>query len=112
MLTRLLHSDTKSAFPHPHRSDPVTLNFSLTDTGLLLKALLRPLSRYTPPPRIIRPVQGNGPITDLTLIDLQCGGYTAEGIVGSSPAFLTLGSRCTLEISAYWLRRSVKCVTE
>ncbi|RAL60356.1 hypothetical protein DID88_000132 [Monilinia fructigena] len=45
----------------------------------------------TPPPRIIRPVQGNGPITDLTLIDLQCGGYTAGGIVGSSPAALTAG---------------------
>ncbi|KAF7928396.1 uncharacterized protein EAE98_002140 [Botrytis deweyae] len=45
----------------------------------------------TPPPRIIRPVQGNGPITDLTLIDLQCGGYTEGGIVGSKPASLTAG---------------------
>ncbi|KAK6592895.1 cellulose-growth-specific protein [Botrytis cinerea] len=45
----------------------------------------------TPPPRIIRPVQGNGPITDLTLIDLQCGGYTEGGIVGSQPANLTAG---------------------
>lgn len=43
------------------------------------------------PNRIIRPVQGNGPITDLTLIDLQCGGYTAGGIVGSVPANLTAG---------------------
>ncbi|TGO82215.1 hypothetical protein BPOR_0887g00010 [Botrytis porri] len=45
----------------------------------------------TPPPRIIRPVQGNGPITDLTLIDLQCGGYTEGGVVGSTPAKLTAG---------------------
>jgi len=47
---------------------------------------------YNPiPDRIIRPVQGNGPIQDLTLIDLQCGGYTAGGISGSSPAKLTAG---------------------
>ncbi|TGO34067.1 hypothetical protein BHYA_0214g00180 [Botrytis hyacinthi] len=45
----------------------------------------------TPPPRIIRPVQGNGPITNLSLIDLQCGGYTEGGIVGSKPANLTAG---------------------
>ena len=43
------------------------------------------------PNRIIRPVQGNGPILDLTLIDLQCGGWTAGGIVGSEPANLTAG---------------------
>jgi len=45
----------------------------------------------TLPPRIVRPVQGNGPILDLTLIDLQCGGWTAGGIVGSQPANLTGG---------------------
>ncbi|RDW90951.1 hypothetical protein BP5796_02116 [Coleophoma crateriformis] len=43
------------------------------------------------PDRIFRPVQGNGPITDITLIDLQCGGYTAGGISGSQPANLTGG---------------------
>jgi len=45
----------------------------------------------TPPSRIVRPVQGNGPIEDLSLIDLQCGGYTAGGISGSSPAKLQGG---------------------
>ncbi|RDW85224.1 hypothetical protein BP6252_02814 [Coleophoma cylindrospora] len=43
------------------------------------------------PARVVRPVQGNGPITDVTLIDIQCGGYTAGGINGSSPANLTAG---------------------
>jgi hypothetical protein len=44
-----------------------------------------------PPDRITRPIQGNGPVQDLTLIDLQCGGYTAGGVVGSQPAKLTGG---------------------
>ncbi|KAF8860858.1 hypothetical protein BDZ45DRAFT_703720 [Acephala macrosclerotiorum] len=41
--------------------------------------------------RIFRPIQGNGPVQDLTLIDLQCGGYAAGGIIGSSPANLNAG---------------------
>ncbi|KAF2756200.1 glycoside hydrolase [Pseudovirgaria hyperparasitica] len=52
------------------------------------------------PPRISRPIQGNGPVTDLSLIDLQCGGYTAGGISGSTPAALhataAAGSKVTL----------------
>lgn len=48
---------------------------------------------YTSPPaaRIIRPIQGNGPVQDVSLIDLQCGGYTAGGFSGSSPAKLAGG---------------------
>lgn len=47
---------------------------------------------YSPvPSRIVRPVQGNGPIDDLNLIDLQCGGYTAGGIIGTTPAKLHAG---------------------
>jgi len=47
---------------------------------------------YNPiPNRIVRPISGNGPILDLTLIDLQCGGYTAGGVIGSKPANLTAG---------------------
>ncbi|KAF5869998.1 putative glycoside hydrolase family 61 protein [Botrytis fragariae] len=72
--------------------DNVTIN------GILYTGYQSPLPKpdsdpyyATPPPRIIRPVQGNGPITDLTLIDLQCGGYTEGGIVGSKPANLTAG---------------------
>ncbi|KAI0718971.1 glycoside hydrolase family 61 protein [Cerioporus squamosus] len=40
----------------------------------------------TPPERIIRPIPGNGPVTNLTLIDIQCNGYTDGGVVGSKPA--------------------------
>ncbi|KAI0779646.1 glycoside hydrolase family 61 protein [Fomes fomentarius] len=42
---------------------------------------------YNPvPERIIRPIPGNGPVQDLTLIDLQCNGYSEGGVVGSQPA--------------------------
>lgn len=55
------------------------------------------------PNRIFRPVQGNGPVQDLTLIDLQCGGYTAGGISGSSPANLTAGPVAAgSEVSLRW----------
>ena len=36
------------------------------------------------PQRIFRPVPGNGPVTDLSLIDVQCNGYA-----GGSPPFVT-----------------------
>ncbi|KAH7369317.1 glycoside hydrolase [Plectosphaerella cucumerina] len=56
------------------------------------------------PERVSRLVQGNGPIEDVTLIDLQCGGYTAGNLPGSKPAALhapaaagsTVGLRWTL----------------
>ncbi|VDB82842.1 unnamed protein product [Peniophora sp. CBMAI 1063] len=42
---------------------------------------------YNPPPeRIIRKIPGNGPVQDVTLIDLQCNGDTADGAPGSAPA--------------------------
>ncbi|OBZ68228.1 hypothetical protein A0H81_11842 [Grifola frondosa] len=42
---------------------------------------------YNPvPQRIVRPIPGNGPVTDLSLIDVQCNGYSDGGVVGSSPA--------------------------
>ncbi|KAG8750783.1 Esterase/lipase/thioesterase [Serendipita sp. 396] len=40
----------------------------------------------TPPPRIIRKIPGNGPITDLSLIDVQCNGWSEGGVIGSAPA--------------------------
>ncbi|ROT40437.1 family 61 glycosyl hydrolase [Sodiomyces alkalinus F11] len=54
------------------------------------------------PQRISRPVQGNGPIEDLTLIDLQCGGYTAGGISGSSPAPLHAPAPAGSTVSLRW----------
>ncbi|KAF2686806.1 lytic polysaccharide monooxygenase [Lentithecium fluviatile CBS 122367] len=38
------------------------------------------------PQRISREIQGNGPVENVTLIDLECGGYTAGGYIGSKPA--------------------------
>ncbi|TDL20234.1 glycoside hydrolase family 61 protein F [Rickenella mellea] len=39
-----------------------------------------------PPARIIRKIPGNGPVTDVSLIDIQCNGYSGGGQVGSAPA--------------------------
>lgn len=54
------------------------------------------------PERISRPIQGNGPVTDLTLIDLQCGGYTDGGIVGSEPAPLHANATAGETVTLYW----------
>jgi len=55
---------------------------------------------YSPPPeRIFRKIPGNGPITDLSLIDVQCNGYT-DGDYYTAPAPLVgsyaAGSKITL----------------
>jgi hypothetical protein len=53
------------------------------------------------PARISRAIAGNGPVEDVSSVDLQCGGYSAGGIVGSKPASLhadaQAGSKVTLE---------------
>jgi hypothetical protein len=54
------------------------------------------------PQRISRPVQGNGPVTDVTIADVQCGGYSAGGIVGSSPAALHAEVAAGSAISLHW----------
>ncbi|KAF7552159.1 hypothetical protein G7Z17_g4497 [Cylindrodendrum hubeiense] len=38
------------------------------------------------PERISRSIPGNGPVEDVTSIDIQCNGYTAGGVNGSEPA--------------------------
>jgi hypothetical protein len=38
------------------------------------------------PQRISRKILSNGPVQDVTSIDLQCGGYTPDGVIGSEPA--------------------------
>ncbi|KAK3899310.1 family 61 putative glycoside hydrolase [Staphylotrichum tortipilum] len=38
------------------------------------------------PPRISRKLTSNGPVQDIASIDLQCGGSTSEGVIGSAPA--------------------------
>lgn len=55
------------------------------------------------PDRVSRPIQGNGPVTDVTLADLQCGGDTADGVVGSSPAALQAGPVAAgSDVELYW----------
>ncbi|KAF8064361.1 glycoside hydrolase family 61 protein [Lyophyllum atratum] len=42
---------------------------------------------YNPvPQRVVRTIPGNGPITDLSLIDVQCNEWSEGGVVGSAPA--------------------------
>jgi hypothetical protein len=36
--------------------------------------------------RIVRKIPGNGPVENVSLIDVQCNGYTAGGSPGSAPA--------------------------
>tara|TARA_R110002003_G_scaffold562_3_gene20423 strand:+ start:5597 stop:6019 length:423 start_codon:yes stop_codon:yes gene_type:complete len=52
--------------------------------------------------RVSRPVQGNGPVQDVTLADLQCGGYTEGGVVGSSPAALHAEVAAGTDVKLYW----------
>ncbi|USP75114.1 glycoside hydrolase family 61 protein [Curvularia clavata] len=52
--------------------------------------------------RISRPIQGNGPVQDVTLTDIQCGGYTEGGVKGSSPAALHAEVAAGTEVKLYW----------
>lgn len=54
------------------------------------------------PQRISREIQGNGPVEDLTLSDLQCGGYAAGGINGSKPAALHAEVAAGSEVELFW----------
>jgi hypothetical protein len=38
------------------------------------------------PPRISRMITSNGPVENASSIDVQCGGISPEGIIGSAPA--------------------------
>jgi hypothetical protein len=53
-------------------------------------------------PRISRPIQGNGPVENVSLSDLQCGGYTAGGQPGSSPAALHAEVAAGSDVKLFW----------
>ncbi|KAJ7151977.1 glycoside hydrolase family 61 protein [Mycena filopes] len=59
-----------------------------------------PYYKYVPQ-RIVRAIPGNGPITDLSLIDLQCNGWSEGGVIGSTPAplFATVAAGTTLGLN-------------
>lgn len=54
------------------------------------------------PERVSRAIQGNGPVGDVTLQDVQCGGYTDGGIVGSSPAALHAPAAAGSDVTLAW----------
>ena len=54
------------------------------------------------PDRVSRPIPGNGPVEDLTSIDIQCNGYTAGGTEGSSPAALHATAEAGSTVTLYW----------
>lgn len=52
--------------------------------------------------RISRPIQGNGPVQDVTISDIQCGGYAAGGVLGSKPAALHAEVAAGSDVKLYW----------
>ncbi|RMZ69512.1 cellulose-growth-specific [Pyrenophora seminiperda CCB06] len=52
--------------------------------------------------RISRPIQGNGPVQDVTISDIQCGGYAAGGVFGSKPAALHAEAAAGSDVKLYW----------
>ncbi|CAM1509923.1 Fc.00g002580.m01.CDS01 [Cosmosporella sp. VM-42] len=54
------------------------------------------------PERISRPIPGNGPVEDVAIIDVQCNGYTAGGVVGSQPAALHAPAAAGSTVSLHW----------
>ncbi|KAJ7135654.1 glycoside hydrolase [Mycena epipterygia] len=58
-----------------------------------------PYYRY--PQRIVRAIPGNGPVSDLSLIDVQCNGYSDGGVIGSTPAplYATVAAGTTLGLN-------------
>ncbi|QRV97102.1 glycoside hydrolase family 61 protein [Ceratobasidium sp. AG-Ba] len=58
---------------------------------------------YSPPiPRIVRKIPGNGPVTDLSLTDVQCNGYTDGDAPGSTPASLVATVAAGSSVSFNW----------
>ncbi|KAH7083990.1 glycoside hydrolase [Paraphoma chrysanthemicola] len=54
------------------------------------------------PPRISRPIQGNFPVESVSLSDLQCGGNTTGGIIGSTPASLHAPAPAGSTVNLRW----------
>jgi hypothetical protein len=52
--------------------------------------------------RISRPIQGNGPVENVAISDIQCGGYAAGGINGSKPAALHAEAAAGSDVELYW----------
>nr|CCA94933.1 putative glycoside hydrolase family 61 [uncultured eukaryote] len=58
---------------------------------------------YNPvPQRIVRPFPGNGPVTNLSFIDVQCNGDTVNGIIGTTPAALYATAAAGSVVTLNW----------
>ena len=55
-----------------------------------------------PPERISRRIPGNGPVEDVSSIDVQCNGYTAGGEGGSEPAPLHAVAEAGSKVTLWW----------
>jgi len=53
------------------------------------------------PQRVMRKIPGNGPVTDLSLIDVQCNGYT-DGGFATAPAGLSASVAAGSQIALNW----------
>lgn len=54
------------------------------------------------PGRISRPIQGNFPIENASLVDLECGGNSTGGIFGSTPAKLHANAPAGSTVNLRW----------
>ncbi|KAM9881590.1 cellulose-growth-specific protein [Verticillium dahliae] len=54
------------------------------------------------PDCVSRPVAGDGPIEDVNSTDLQCGGWSAGGVVGSAPAKLHAAAEAGSTVKLRW----------
>ncbi|SPN98653.1 related to cel1 protein precursor [Cephalotrichum gorgonifer] len=54
------------------------------------------------PERVSRAIPGNGPVQDVSLIDLQCNGYTDGNNPGSSPAPLHAPVQAGSTVKLFW----------
>lgn len=54
------------------------------------------------PERISREIRGSGYVADVTISDIQCGGYAAGGINGSRPAALHADAVAGSDVSLSW----------
>jgi len=54
------------------------------------------------PQRISRAIQGNGPVENVTYADLECGGDTVHGIIGSKPAPLHAPAAAGSTVNLRW----------
>ncbi|KAF8684071.1 Glycoside hydrolase [Rhizoctonia solani] len=54
------------------------------------------------PERVIRKIPGNGPVEDLTSIDIQCNGWSSGGVAGSVPAAKMAVAAAGTQVALNW----------